>query len=68
MRTGNWPRWVVVRGDVKWDRENGGLKGKPSDGLFLKRGKGKLLVGRTGGEVIGMKDGERDLCMDRLDR
>jgi dihydropyrimidinase len=68
MKVGNWPRWVVVRGDVKWDRENGGLKGRPGDGLFLKRGKGKLLVGRTGGEVIGMKDGERDLWMDGLDR
>ena len=64
MRVGNWPRWVVLRGEVKWDRDGGGLVGKPGDGVFLKRGKGKLLVGRAGGEVVGMKGGERGVWMD----
>jgi dihydropyrimidinase len=30
------------------------------DGKFLRRGKGKIVVGRTGGEVNGMLAGERD--------
>jgi hypothetical protein len=53
------PGGVILRGQVKWDREGGGLVGKPGDGRFLKREKGKLLVGRAGGQVVGMKDGER---------
>ena len=67
MRVGNWPRWVVLRGEVKWDRDGGGLTGKAGDGLYLKRGKGKLLVGRPSGEVAGMKEGERSLWIDGLD-
>jgi dihydropyrimidinase len=67
VRVGNWPRWVILRGQVKWDRDAGGLVGKPGDGKFLKREKGKVLVGRTGGEVVGMKDRERDFWMDGLD-
>ena len=65
VMVGNWPRWVLLRGVVKWDRDAGGVVGKPGDGVFLKRDKGKLLVGRTGGEVLGMREGERALWMDQ---
>ena len=64
VRVENWPRWVLLRGQVKWDRDGGGVVGKPGDGVFLKRRKGKLLVGRTSGEVVGMMEGERALWMD----
>ena len=66
----NWPRKVLLRGKVVWDRdleiERGhgkGLLGDPGDGVFLKRGKGEVLVGRMGGNfeggVHGMREGER---------
>ena len=66
----NWPRKVLLRGKLVWDRdvelEKGygkGLLGGPGDGKFLKRGKGEVLVGRVGGNieggVKGMKEGER---------
>jgi dihydropyrimidinase len=62
----NWPRYVLLRGEVKWNRDlevaggNGkGILGQPGDGVFLKRAKGEVLVGRTGGEPEGMKTGER---------
>ena len=59
----NWPRWTLLRGEVKWDRDGGGIVGKPSDGRFLKRGPGQVLVGRTGQRVVGMREGERHLWM-----
>ena len=66
----NWPRKVLLRGKVVWDRdvemEKGhgeGLLGGAGNGVFLKRGKGEVLVGRLGGNieggVHGMKEGER---------
>lgn len=67
MQVENWPRWVVLRGQVKWDRDRGGLVGKGGDGTFLKRGKGKVLVGRAGGKVMGMNGGERGLRLEGLD-
>lgn len=60
----NWPRWVVLRGQVKWNRDGNGITGNPGDGKYLRRGRGKILVGRTGREVDGMKNGERALWMD----
>ncbi|OCT45798.1 Dihydropyrimidinase [Cladophialophora carrionii] len=61
----NWPRYVLLRGQVKWDRDlelaegpGKGILGRPGDGLFLKRAKGEVLVGRTGGEPEGMRLGE----------
>ncbi|KAG9235000.1 hypothetical protein BJ875DRAFT_284197 [Amylocarpus encephaloides] len=59
MRVRNWPRITVLRGEVKWDRENGGLKGTAKDGQFIKRSLGRIVVGRTGGEARGMMEGER---------
>jgi dihydropyrimidinase len=71
LEVGNWPRFTILRGEVKWDcdreREVGhmeGLLGQPGDGRFLKRKKGMVLVGRTGQVVPGMKHGERELWMN----
>ncbi|KAK3071919.1 hypothetical protein LTR53_007765 [Teratosphaeriaceae sp. CCFEE 6253] len=33
-----WPRYTILRGQVMWDRDNGGLVGKAGDGKFLHRG------------------------------
>jgi dihydropyrimidinase len=60
MKVKNWPRLTILRGKKVWDRENGGVVGDVLDGEFLRRGKGKIVVGRTGGEVSGMLAGERD--------
>jgi dihydropyrimidinase len=67
VRIGNWPRWVILRGEVRWDRDGGGIAGKAGDGKFLKRGKGNVLVGRRGGDVVGMRDGERRFWMDGVE-
>lgn len=55
----NWPRYTIIRGEVIWDQEKG-VVGKKGFGQFLKRGKGQVLVGRTGNVPRGMKPGERD--------
>ncbi|RDW71378.1 D-hydantoinase-1 [Coleophoma cylindrospora] len=60
MNVKNWPRWTYLRGKKIWDRDNGGVIGDMSDGKFLKRGKGKVVVGRMGNEATGMLPGERD--------
>ncbi len=63
----NWPRWVLLRGEVKWDRDvevaegfGKGILGTMGNGRFLKRGRGEVLVGREGVEPAGMRDGERE--------
>lgn len=33
-----WPRWTVLRGQVVWDREGGGLVGRKGYGEFVRRG------------------------------
>lgn len=70
MRVANWPRYVLLRGQVKWDRDvelregfGKGLLGRPGDGVFLKRGRGEVLVGRTGQNPQGMREGERTAWM-----
>ena len=37
-----WPRYTVLRGEVVWDRDHGGLLGKPGHGKFLHRGPSTL--------------------------
>ncbi|RLL93205.1 hypothetical protein CFD26_101474 [Aspergillus turcosus] len=32
-----WPRYTLIRGEVVWDRDNGGIVGKPGYGQFIKR-------------------------------
>lgn len=42
-----WPRYTVLRGEVVWDRENGGLVGKKGYGKFLERGVSSLAGSRS---------------------
>jgi dihydropyrimidinase len=60
MKVRNWPRYTILRGKTVWDRDNGGIVGNVLDGKFLKRGKGRIVVGKTGGEAQGMLNSERD--------
>lgn len=59
MNVKNWPRYTFLRGKKVWDRDDGGVVGDVRDGKFLKRGKGKVVVGRTGGAATGMLMDER---------
>jgi dihydropyrimidinase len=45
-----WPRYTILRGEVVWDRENGGLVGKKGYGKFVPRGKSSLAGPRKEGE------------------
>lgn len=45
-----WPRYTILRGQVVWDRDGGGLLGKKGYGKFLKRGKSSLPGPREEGE------------------
>lgn len=58
VRIGNWPRYTILRGEVVWDQEKG-IVGKMGFGQYLKRGKGQVLVGKTGNVPRGMKPEER---------
>ncbi|EXJ91955.1 dihydropyrimidinase [Capronia epimyces CBS 606.96] len=67
----NWPRFVVLRGEVKWNRDvelsqghGEGILGQPTDGQFLKRAKGQVLVGRLGQTPPGMMAGELNEWME----
>ncbi|KKY29657.1 hypothetical protein UCDDA912_g10400 [Diaporthe ampelina] len=33
----NWPRYTILRGEVVWDRDNGGILGNKGYGQFIKR-------------------------------
>lgn len=33
-----WPRYTILRGELVWDRDNGGVLGKKGYGKFLERG------------------------------
>lgn len=37
-----WPRYTILRGEVVWDRDGGGLLGRKGYGKFLQRGKSTL--------------------------
>jgi dihydropyrimidinase len=37
-----WPRYTLLRGQIMWDRDNGGLVGKAGQGTFLHRGPSTL--------------------------
>ncbi|KAI1615642.1 hypothetical protein EDD37DRAFT_497300 [Exophiala viscosa] len=70
MKVCNWPRYVLLRGEMKWDRDvelrdghGKGILGKPMDGQYLKRAKGEVLVGRLGQTPPGMLEGETDNWM-----
>ncbi|KAK4944379.1 hypothetical protein LTR10_016265 [Elasticomyces elasticus] len=70
MKVCNWPRYVLLRGEMKWDRDvelrdghGKGILGKPTDGQYLKRAKGEVLVGRLNQTPPGMMEGETDNWM-----
>lgn len=44
-----WPRYTVLRGEVVWDREGGGVVGRKGFGEFLERGKSALKGARREG-------------------
>lgn len=46
----NWPRYTILRGEVVWARDEGGLLGKKGYGQFLKRGISSLAGPRKKGE------------------
>jgi dihydropyrimidinase len=54
----NWPRWVFLRGDLAWDRDNGGIVGDKGKGEFLKRAVSTMMQPSTNPE--GMLDNERE--------
>ncbi|KAH8701583.1 aminohydrolase [Talaromyces proteolyticus] len=37
-----WPRYTLIRGEVVWDRDNGGVVGKKGYGQFVKRDRSSL--------------------------
>lgn len=61
FKISNWPRKVYLRGKLVWDRDNNGILGSKGDGLFLKREKSTVVVGRTGTLPTGMFPGETEL-------
>ena len=63
MQLVNWPRYTIIRGQVVWNRDNGGVVGSKGFGEFLKRKKGSVVIGQTGGLARGMMDGERELWL-----
>lgn len=42
-----WPRYTILRGEVVWDKDNGGLLGKKGYGRFVKRGVSTLPGSRN---------------------
>jgi len=42
-----WPRYTVLRGEIVWDRDNGGVIGKKGYGEYLKRGVSSLAGSRS---------------------
>jgi dihydropyrimidinase len=42
-----WPRYTVLRGEVVWDRDHGGVVGKKGYGKFLKRDPSSLAGPRS---------------------
>ncbi|KAK3112795.1 hypothetical protein LTR53_010565 [Teratosphaeriaceae sp. CCFEE 6253] len=58
IHVGNWPRYTILRGKIVWDQSKGVL-GDMKDGQWLKRGRGEVLVGKTGNLPRGMLEGEK---------
>lgn len=36
-RVANWPRYTILRGEVVWDRDGGGVLGGKGYGQFIRR-------------------------------
>lgn len=52
-----WPRYTILRGQVVWDKENGGLLGKKGYGKFIKREPSSLAKPKFKGEWDIQPDG-----------
>lgn len=63
MRVHNWPRYTILRGQVVWNSDDGGVVGLKETGRFLKRKKGSVVTGQTGEQVPGMANGGRELWL-----
>ncbi|KAF1349773.1 dihydropyrimidinase [Delphinella strobiligena] len=63
LRVRNWPRYTILRGQVVWNKDDGGVVGKADYGQYLKRGPGQVIVGRTGQKAHGMLENERQYWM-----
>lgn len=59
LNVGNWPRYTILRGEIIWDKADGGIVGAVRFGQYLKRNKGEILMGKTGGIPRGMLPEER---------
>jgi dihydropyrimidinase len=59
----NWPRYTILRGQVVWNRDHGGIVGKKGQGNFLKRKPGTVVQGRhpASAPARGMLAGEREI-------
>lgn len=47
MKAGQWPRYTILRGEVVWDRDGGGLVGIKGYGQFLRRDASSLADSRS---------------------
>lgn len=66
MTVRNWPRYTILRGEVIWDRESGGVRAdKKGYGRFVERGSSSLdipgLSARKLNREGGIKRGEWDV-------
>lgn len=59
----NWPRYTILRGELVWNRDQGGIVGHKGQGKFLKRKSGSVLQGRypAAKPPQYMRPGEREL-------
>lgn len=64
MNVRNWPRYTILRGQMVWNKDEGGIIGEKSFGQFLKREAGKVVVGKTGAGARGMLENERRYWME----
>lgn len=61
FRVSNWPRKVLVRGQLVYDRDNGGVIGAKGYGQYVKRTESSIVTGRLGVLPKSMLPGERDM-------
>ncbi|KAK4991508.1 hypothetical protein LTR66_006520 [Elasticomyces elasticus] len=59
MHVRNWPRYTILRGELVWNKDQGGVVGKMGYGQYLRRGKGEVIMGKIGGVPRGMQEHER---------
>lgn len=60
-KVSNWPRKVLLRGRLVWDRDANGIVGEKEYGQFVKRCKSSIVTGRLDTTPRGMFSGETEL-------